>query len=47
MKVKLIRMLVVWMNKKYPYLLRDVVVGEGRHIHRDPPKGRKKVKNGQ
>lgn len=42
--MKLIRLLIEYLNKKYPYIMREVVVGHGKHIHGNPPKGRKKVK---
>jgi hypothetical protein len=38
MKMKLIRRLIEWLNKRYPFLMLDVVVGPGRHIHKDPRK---------
>ncbi len=38
MKAKLVRILIEWLNKCYPFLMLDVVVGVGRHIHKDPRK---------
>jgi hypothetical protein len=45
MKAKLIRWIAEWIYKKYPYLMKEIVVGHGKHIHGNPQKGRKKVEN--
>ncbi len=35
---KLIRWLAVWIWKRYPYMLQEIVVGHSRHIHKNPRK---------
>ncbi len=35
---KIIWLFVTWMNKKYPFIMREVVVGHDKHIHSNPRK---------
>jgi hypothetical protein len=42
MKLKLIKALIWWLNKKHPYLLLEAVVPEGSHVQRNGK--RKKVR---
>lgn len=35
---KIIRLIAKWMNKRYPYIMREVVVGHDKHIHSNPKK---------
>lgn len=42
MKAKLIRAVIEWLNRRYPYLMIDVVIPQNAHIHKNPvkkPKG--------
>ena len=36
MKARLLRLLIEWLNKQYPYVMREVVIGHGHHIHKNP-----------
>jgi hypothetical protein len=40
MKAKAIRALIEFLNKKYPYLCREIVIGDKYHIHKNPQKKR-------
>jgi hypothetical protein len=45
-KTRLIRGLIGWLNRHYPFLCRDIVVGVGRHVHRNPTVKRRVVDAG-
>ena len=32
------RAVIAWLWVRYPYLMMDIVIGGGRHIHRNPKK---------
>jgi hypothetical protein len=40
MKAKAIRALIEFLNRRYPYLCRDIVIGDKYHIHKNPQKKR-------
>lgn len=35
-------LMVRWLAKKHKYIMMDAVIPEGKHLHSNPPKGRKK-----
>jgi len=42
-KYRIIRGVIAWINRVDPYILRDYVVPEGAHIHRNPKKRKAKA----
>jgi len=41
MKIKLIKALIAWLDKHYHYLLLDIVIPAGQHLHKNPRKVKK------
>ena len=37
-KTKIARGVIAWMNRRYPYLMREEVVGPNAHVHLNPRK---------
>jgi hypothetical protein len=35
-KYRLLRAVIAWLMRVDPYILREMVIGEGKHIHRNP-----------
>ena len=33
---RIVRTLIAWLYRHYPYQVLDIVVGKGRHIQRNP-----------
>lgn len=42
-KYRIIRGVIAWINRIDPYILRELVVPEGAHIHRNPKKRKAKA----
>jgi hypothetical protein len=40
MKLRIIKALINWLNRHYPYLLMDAVIPAGSHLHKNPQKQR-------
>lgn len=40
MKIRIIKAIIGWLSAHYPYLLREAVVPDGQHLHRNPRKGK-------
>ena len=40
LKIRIIRWLIAVLHDRYPFIMRDIVIPAGRHIHRNPPKKR-------
>mgnify|MGYP001293245530 CR=1 FL=1 len=38
MKIRLVKMLISYLNRNYPFLMREAVVPAGAHIHLNPQK---------
>ncbi len=41
MKLRIIRAVIAWLNRRYPYLMKDAVIPQNAHLHLNPK--RKKV----
>lgn len=41
MKIRLVKLLIAWLNRHYPFLLREAVIGPYAHIHLNPRKKQK------
>lgn len=39
-KIRIIRWLIGLLYKRFPFVVMDVVIPYGRHIHKNPPKKR-------
>lgn len=37
---RIVRAVIVWLVKRYPYQVKDVLLGPKAHIHRNPRKRR-------
>jgi hypothetical protein len=40
MKLQIIKAIINWLNRHYPYLLMDAVIPAGSHLHKNPQKQR-------
>ena len=38
MRIKIVKALIRWLGKNYPFLMMDEVIGTGRHLHKNPRK---------
>ncbi len=38
MKAKILRYIIEWLYRQYPYLMQEIVVGHGFHKHANPQK---------
>ena len=36
MKIALVKALIGWLYLHYPYLCREIVIGQDNHIHKNP-----------
>lgn len=36
MKIELVKALITWLYLHYPYLCREIVIGQDAHIHKNP-----------
>ena len=37
-EARFFRAVIAWLWVRYPYLMMDIVIGGGRHIHKNPKK---------
>lgn len=37
-KVRMIRALIRWLDREYPYLMREAILKDDYHLHRNPRK---------
>lgn len=38
MKITIVKAVIAWLKRKYPYLMYEAVVPDGKHIHANPTK---------
>jgi len=38
MSTMIAKMMIAWLKKKHKYLLREAVIPEGYHVHKNPEK---------
>lgn len=46
MKARLIKTVIGWLWKRWPYLMKEVVIGHGHHCHANPKRKPKMVQEG-
>jgi len=43
MKIMIVKAIIRWLVRRHFYLLMEAVIPDGKHLHKNPPKGRRKL----